>query len=133
MEQVGNLDDADSIGLLLPTNASVDRWTARLKDADIQCVPLSKWSGRPKSGVKVGTYHRSKGLEFKHVMLPGMNATYPRSPEGDTDALLHQGSALYVAMSRARDVLDLTYVGEPSYFLGPVAPFCDREDRSTQN
>jgi superfamily I DNA/RNA helicase len=114
-------EDPDSIGLLLPTNSAVDRWLRGLREAAITAVPLMKWSGRPTSGVKVGTYHRSKGLEFKRVVLPGLDSTYPWVDEDDVDTFLMQGSALYVAMSRARDRLDITYAGRPSYFLDQIA------------
>lgn len=117
-------EDLDSTGLLLPTNGAVDRWLRVLRDAEIQAVPLINWSGRPTPGVKVGTYHRSKGLEFKHVILPGLDSTYPRADESDADAFLLQGSVLYVAMSRARDRLDMTHAGPPSYFLHAVESRC---------
>lgn len=117
-------EDLDSVGLLLPTNTSVNRWLRVLRDAEIHAVPLIKWSGRPTPGVKVGTYHRSKGLEFKHVILPGLDSSYPWADENDADAFLVQGSVLYVAMSRARDRLDMTYAGRPSYFLRQAADYC---------
>lgn len=128
LQTLGASEDLDSIGLLLATNSAVDRWLRVLRDADIQAVPLIKWSGRPAPGVKVGTYHRSKGLEFKHVILPGLDANYPWASEDDADAFLLQGSVLYVAMSRARDRLDLTHAGEPSYFLRQLRDYCAQQD-----
>ena len=128
LETLGTSEDLDSIGLLLPTNSAVDRWLRVLRDARIQAVPLIKWSGRPTPGVKVGTYHRSKGLEFKHVVLPGLDSSYPWADENDADAFLLQGSVLYVAMSRARDRLDMTHSGRPSYFLEQILDLCNVMD-----
>lgn len=121
-------EDPDSIGLLLSTNRAVDLWTARLRAAGIPSVDLSKWKGRPTPGVKVGTYHRSKGLEFKRVVLPGLDHTFPWAHGDDTDGILLQGSTLYVAMSRARDILEMSYGGAPSLFLEAIVPYCDAEE-----
>ena len=125
IDQLRTSEDPNSIGLLLPSNSAVDGWMRVLRGADIPAVPLLKWSGRPTPGVKVGTYHRSKGLEFKRVVLPGLDSGYPWADESDADAFLMQGSVLYVAMSRARDRLDMTHAGRPSYFLEQVGGLCD--------
>jgi len=132
LAELGNTDDLDSIGILLPTNAAVDRWTGLLKQAAIPVVNLSKWSGRPTPGVKIGTYHRSKGLEFKRVILPGLDSGFPWARDGDDDAILLQGSTLYVAMSRARDSLDICHDGEPSNLLASVAEYCGAIDHRTK-
>jgi superfamily I DNA/RNA helicase len=124
LETIRTSADLDSIGLLLPTNSAAARWLRVLREDDIQTVPLLQWSGRPTPGVKVGTYHRSKGLEFKHVILPGLDSSYPWAGQDDADAFLMQGSVLYVAMSRARDGLDMTYAGHPSYFLEQITGYC---------
>jgi hypothetical protein len=36
--------------------------------------------------------------------------------------MLLQGSMLYVAMSRARDILTVSYIGKPSYFIKSLVP-----------
>lgn len=133
IQQVRESEDPDSIGLLLPSNTAVDRWVRLLREAEIPATPLLKWTGRPKPGVKIGTYHRSKGLEFKRVILPGLDSSYPWASESDADAFLMQGSVLYVAMSRARDRLDMTHAGRPSYFLEQVAANCWLEGSERQS
>ena len=75
-------------------------------------------------GIKVGTYHRAKGLEFERLFLPGLDWEFP-FPGADEDELVEYGSVLYVAMSRARDRLLLSYAGQPSMFLEAVQEFCD--------
>jgi superfamily I DNA/RNA helicase len=132
LETLRTSADLDSIGLLMPTNSAADRWLRVLRDAGILTVPLLKWSGRPTPGVKVGTYHRSKGLEFKHVILAGLDSGYPWAAEGDADAFLMQGSVLYVAMSRARDQLDMTHHGPQSYFLEQITEHCTVHEAEPQ-
>ncbi|WP_281871951.1 3'-5' exonuclease [Brachybacterium paraconglomeratum] len=80
--------------------------------------------GSPKA-VQVMTMHRAKGMEFQRVILAGMNATsmpakYVLASLEDAereDKLQQERSLLYVAASRARDELVVTYSGEVSGFL----------------
>jgi superfamily I DNA/RNA helicase len=111
-------EDLDSVAILASTNARVDDWVARLKIADVPHVRLTAYQGRPIPGVKIGTYARAKGLEFKRVFLPGLgDDRFPWGDRNDLDSVLLQGSMLYVGMSRARDRLEISYVGRPSAFL----------------
>ena len=82
---------------------------------------LDRYEGRPNDLVKVGTYHRGKGLEFKAVFLPGLSkGVFPRPPgEGESAEEAAEArdlaiSQLFVAMTRARDLLVVLYDGEPA-------------------
>jgi superfamily I DNA/RNA helicase len=73
--------------------------------------------------VKVGTYHRAKGLEFKEVYLPHVSAGLvpPISRSADpseTEELARR--QFFVGMTRARDRLVITWAGEGSGFLSPL-------------
>ncbi|GAA4674551.1 3'-5' exonuclease [Gordonia humi] len=76
--------------------------------------------------VQVLTMHRSKGMEFSRVVLVGIDdahvpsvATLRSVPEEDqAEALLRERSLLYVAASRARDELVVTWSGKKSTMLG---------------
>ncbi|MBO0852764.1 MAG: AAA family ATPase [Nocardia sp.] len=76
--------------------------------------------------VQVLTMHRSKGMEFSRVILTGVdNAHVPSQaalrtvPEEErAQAELRERSLLYVAASRARDELVVTWSGQPSTLLG---------------
>ncbi len=114
--------DLDGTGLLVLSNRLVDEWRERLRAAGIGSVPLGEYHGRAVPGVKIGTYHRAKGLEFQHLFLPGLDARYPFGARDDPDEMIEKGALLYVAMSRARDELDLSYAGKPSMFLEAVFP-----------
>jgi len=73
--------------------------------------------------VKVGTYHRAKGLEFKEVYLPHVSAGLvpPASRSADpSDAEELARRQFFVGMTRARDRLVITWSGEGSGFLAPL-------------
>lgn len=112
---------AGDIGVLVPTNKMVDLVTRRLKADKVDTQVLDRYDGKPNDQVKVGTYHRGKGLEFKAVFLPGLSkGIFPRPPDegwGPDEAAEARDlaiSQLFVAMTRARDLLVVLYDGEPT-------------------
>lgn len=76
--------------------------------------------------VQVLTMHRSKGMEFARVILAGIDEAHVPSqanihgvPEEEREeAKLRERSLLYVAASRARDQLVVTWSGRRSELLG---------------
>lgn len=61
-------------------------------------------------GVKLMTMHASKGLEFDHVYLPMCNAgIIPHAQAESEEALEEERRMLYVAMTRAKKSLQLSY------------------------
>lgn len=76
--------------------------------------------------VQVMTMHRSKGMEFSRVILAGIDEAHVPSRAGYTgvpeeergEADLRERSLLYVAASRARDQLVVTWSGQRSELLG---------------
>ena len=79
-----------------------------------------------KDTVSLGTLHRAKGLEFKVVVVLGCNADllplavalHECVDEVDRQEVTAQERhLLYVACTRAREQLLLTYAGAPSAFL----------------
>lgn len=82
--------------------------------------------GRPV----VMTMHRAKGLEFRKVLLFDVSKNaIPRSlrdqqySDADRDdALLRERSLLYVAATRARDQLAISWSGEASPLITALAP-----------
>ena len=75
--------------------------------------------------VQVLTMHRSKGMEFSRVILTGIDESHVPSAatlrsvpaEEQPEALLRERSLLYVAASRARDELVVTWSGRKSELL----------------
>lgn len=113
--------DLDATAILLPTNRLVDSWEAELRIAGVGYCPLVDYAGLPIPGVKVGTYSRSKGLEFKKVFLPGLDDSFPYGDVENIDHLVALGGQLYVAITRARDLLAMSYHGRSSLLLEPLS------------
>lgn len=81
-------------------------------------------------GVRIGTMHRMKGLEFPRVAIVDVDDLTIPNAAGLTDPnddparaeadLKRELCLLYVAATRARDELWVSWSGKPSRFLGPV-------------
>lgn len=98
------------VAVLAPFNATANGIRSRLANLGLDVQSLDNYDGRPNDLVKVGTYHRGKGLEFKAVFLPQLGRFPPPASKGATDEQAAEDrdlavSLLYVAMTRARDVL----------------------------
>ena len=119
---------AGDVAVLVPTNRLVDTYTSLITDLGLAAEKLASYDGNPNDRVKVGTYQRGKGLEFKHVFLPRLDAEgtgeTPRRGEDEAthaerlDLLRRQ---VFVAMTRARDGLWGGWVERPSSVLGPTS------------
>lgn len=95
------------------------RWVAaryrRLLVAEgIAAIDLAAYDGTTTASVKVGTFHRAKGLEFANVYLPRLAETPVDRLRDEADStyrerveLAHR--QLFVGMTRARDLLWLGY------------------------
>jgi superfamily I DNA/RNA helicase len=99
-----------------------------LKAAGIPTLALATQS--TKNAVRAGTMHGMKGLEFQAVAVIGVEQGGVPVPAALTsaneDALAHtqdlqrERCILFVACTRARDHLYISYAGQPSPFL-PLA------------
>lgn len=120
--------EAGDLAVLLPTNRLAEEYRRRLTTLEVACLDLGKYDGNPIDAVKVGTYQRAKGLEFKHVFLPRLEARtlgdQPRpgeDPDTHRERLALLRRRLFVAATRARDGLWLSAAGEPSAVLDGLA------------
>ncbi len=93
------------IGILSATLSGVAETKRFLARNGIRSVDLEDYRGVPVEGVKVGTIKRSKGLEFKKVLLPRVTATWIDDVRLDDETHTLHRRELYVAMTRARDEL----------------------------
>ena len=138
---IGDLTVADEsyglgdMAILAPNNGQVDAATKRLNRQGFACQPLEKYDGRPSDRVKVGTYHRAKGLEFKVVFLLQVSrGMFPwrrgrKQTEAEyTEKRELQISQLFVAMTRARDLLVVFYDHAPSEVLASASDRFDARD-----
>jgi len=108
------------IGAFCMRTAEVNALLALLKQRGIPAQNLTAYKGRTTRAVKVGTYFRAKGLEFKEVYLPHVSAGLLPSITGNADPDEARELArrrFFVGMTRARDRLVITWAGEPSEFL----------------
>lgn len=109
--------------ILVRAKYQVNQVIAGLEERGIRArTSVTGASGAPS----VLTMHAAKGLEFSNVILLGVSHTsLPQkaalqnlAESEHRDALMRERSLLYVAASRARDELLVTWTGEPSEFLG---------------
>jgi superfamily I DNA/RNA helicase len=124
----GWIDDGiepHAIGVAARSGYLVKQAAAALEAAGIATMSLTAKSR--KEAVSVGTMHGMKGLEFQAVALFGVaegNVPAPAAitPAGD-DPVAHaqdlqrERCLLFVACTRARDHLYVSYSGSPSPFL----------------
>ena len=110
--------------------AGRNQWVAReitkeLEASGIATTPLEGVNG--PEAVRVGTMHRMKGQEFRCVALVGVSdhllppKAAIEAADGDQVALEHavqqERTLLFVACTRARDALYVSYVGRPSRLI----------------
>lgn len=117
----------ETIAVLVRDRYQRDAVVTGLAQQGIEVRPVDREAvgrGRPV----VMTMHRAKGLEFRKVLLFDVSEdSIPRSlrdqrySEADrTDALLRERSLLYVAATRARDQLAISWSGRKSPLLEEV-------------
>jgi superfamily I DNA/RNA helicase len=131
IERVGTwLDqgvEPHAIGVAARTGQLVKTISQTLSDA---YIPVAD-DKRSIDGVRVATMHRMKGLEFQCLAVVGLDAGVLPAPTAVTSAaedphahrqdLQRERCLLFVALTRARDVLYLSHSGAPSTLL-PVPP-----------
>jgi len=119
----------EAIGVFARTGARLKAVGDALSDAGIPWWLLSGQDGGAAAGVHVGTMHRAKGLEFKAVLVidcaDGVVPSQAAARNDDDPQDREAGEArerrlLYVAMTRARDELVVSWSGRPSRFIAPL-------------
>lgn len=120
VDNAPKLAKTQTVGILVRTRDIVRKIISKLNYRDISCQELhgnmSRWESSP--GISVGTYHSAKGLEFDTVLIPYCSKS--RIPdqerlkalEDDKEVLSEESKLIYVAVTRARRGLILTYTGE---------------------
>lgn len=81
---------------------------------------MKTWAAEP--GIRYGTYHSAKGLEFDMIILPFCSTERLPDPDsidafGEEEAMMQEGRLLYVGVTRARTWLVITYSGELTKLL----------------
>ncbi|HEX5113659.1 MAG TPA: 3'-5' exonuclease [Pseudonocardiaceae bacterium] len=115
----------DSIGVLVRTNRQRDDLARTLRQAGLDVETLAGDSEATHKGVQVATMHRAKGMEFARVLvadvsddvLPSQWLLDATAEEDRGDVEQRERLLLYVACTRARDQLVVTWHGVPSRYL----------------
>jgi AAA domain/UvrD-like helicase C-terminal domain/Nuclease-related domain len=105
------------VAVLAAHHRTVKHYLEMLRHEGIPAVPLEQYDGRPTNAVKVGTFKRAKGLEFKFVFLPQLADGPGTRWTDESDAAYRERvelerRELFVGMTRARDGLWLGFLIE---------------------
>ena len=87
------------LAVLVERRKDVEHYQRVLAAAKIPYVELTRYDGVTTDRVKVGTIKRSKGLEFKFVLLPRLSHEAPPLWPGETPRVVRR--ALRAVASRA--------------------------------
>ncbi|XMA39061.1 AAA family ATPase [Streptomyces albogriseolus] len=122
----------ESTAICVPTNDMVTQLAERLARHGITPTEITQDGPRGDQGVHIGTMYRFKGLEYRCLIIAGVaEGLVPRAsvdtwehtdPSRHRRELHRARSLLFVAATRARDALAITWHGEPSRFLAPLLP-----------
>ncbi|MGW0085312.1 UvrD-helicase domain-containing protein [Streptomyces sp. NPDC003393] len=128
------LDDGlapHEIGVCARFNLSLDAAEEKLKAAGIPVLRVKGHTAQNAEGVRLATMHAMKGLEFRAVSVLGVGEgavpfareITPREADAQQHEadLLRERCLLFVACTRAREALSVTWSGAASPFLEHVA------------
>lgn len=111
-------------------HASLDKIKGRLEQMGLTTVLLKNAPGSHTEGIRLATMHAMKGLEFRCVAVVGVtHSTFPFAPAvtaEDVDHLQHRTDMLtercllFVACTRAREDLYVSYSGRASHFVASM-------------
>jgi hypothetical protein len=116
---------ASAIAVLSRRAPEQDRARTALQEGGVAVELLQKEGGGNAEAVQIASMHRAKGTEFSRVIIIGAEAgvvpldwVFETQPESDhPEVRARERSLFYVACSRARDELIVTWSGRPSPFL----------------
>lgn len=134
IEQINNILDEESINLdeiaiFARTKELLHQVEITLKKADIPYYYLDDPNENVSLGINLGTMHRAKGLEFKAVFVISVSDDFIPLPflieqatdENEKENIINlERQLLYVSVTRARDELFVSWVGQPSLFLKDI-------------
>lgn len=115
------------VGVCARCNLSLDAAEKKLKAAGVPVLRVKGQVAQGVEGVRLATMHAMKGLEFRAVSVLSVNeGAVPFAREitpREVDPLQHDADLrrerrlLFVACTRAREALSVTWSGTPSPFL----------------
>jgi superfamily I DNA/RNA helicase len=119
-----------SIGIAVPERRLMPEVENYLNSHGVGAASIGADGPRKPDAVHVGTLHRFKGLEYQRMIVAGISDGVIPAPRvaylRNSDPLRYQRetkqarSLLFVAATRARDSLVMSWHGKPSPFLPQV-------------
>lgn len=119
-EEFDNAEDRiENVIELRKFAATFDNVTDFLEHVSLVQSTDTRSGGSSTAGITLMTAHMAKGLEFDRVHIAGASeGVMPHSRSLDTSEELEEERRLfYVAMTRARHELSISFIGMPSRFL----------------
>jgi superfamily I DNA/RNA helicase len=126
-EWIGAGTAAEAIAVCVPTKEMAGHAVAALSTAGVDATEITPDGAARGVGVRVGTLHRFKGMEFQRMVIagvsddriprPGIDRWRSKEPSRYLQELRRDRSLLFVAATRARDDLAVYWHGNPSRFL----------------
>jgi len=121
-----------SIGIAVPERRLMPEVEDYLNSRGVVAASIGPDGPRQLDAVHVGTLHRFKGLEYQRMIVADVSDGVIPAPRVEylrhSDPLRYQReikqahSLLFVAATRARDSLMMSWHGKPSPFLPPGLP-----------
>jgi superfamily I DNA/RNA helicase len=119
-----------ALAVLAYQNHVRDELARALHEAGVPTVIVSTDGDSDAARVQVATMHRAKGTEFARVIvaaadadkIPSKHRLDHADPDERPEIELRDRCLLYVACTRPRDQLVVTWTGEPSPFLPDHQP-----------
>lgn len=117
---------AENIGIFVRSNAQLPRARAAVSAASLSIQELSERIEDADGGIRIGTMHLAKGLEFRAVIvmacddevLPDQQRIEEASDENELEEIFESERHLfYVACTRARDHLYVSSVSPGSEYI----------------
>lgn len=116
-------DPRGRLAVCVADREMVSQVMSHLAKAGISCAELTREGARGDGEVHVGTMHRFKGLEYQRLAIVGVrDGVIPRhhraeDPQRQQREERKARSLLFVAATRARDTLRISWHGKPSPYL----------------
>lgn len=115
------MEIADCIQETYRNLASLDEWQSAEDENEAANSPQQRnteGENKKRNGVHLITMHGSKGLEYDKVFIPDVNEKIiPHNKAVSAQQIEEERRLLYVAMTRAKEQLEILCSGQPSYFL----------------